>query len=77
MEYGQRICKEICIHADDHVEDDEGDVLIFGHGVWNCFVAWALAGSPELTKKHFFVHLNECDGMIVNNDQLTLVPSPI
>ena len=50
-----------------------GEILIFGHGVWNCFIAWAIAGFPE-AKGPFFVHLKECDELRVINQSVIHVP---
>jgi hypothetical protein len=50
-----------------------GDVLIFGHGVWNNFIAWAAAGFPE-DKEKFFPKLFECDELRVKGEKVTYHP---
>ena len=70
--YGQRIKNEMQVAINRH-HITSGEVFVFGHGVWNCFIAWAIAGFPE-PKEAFFPHLNECDELRVTNQSVIHVP---
>jgi hypothetical protein len=72
-EYGRRIWSEIERSVAEHVRTGTGDVLVFGHGAWNCFVAWAAADCPEHMMP-FFRRLKECDGLVVSGNSVQYVP---